>query len=325
MNEQMIKEVKEKLEMVQKEIKKAIVGQTEVIEQVLIAMLADGNVLLESVPGLGKTQLVKTFSKVMNMEFSRIQFTPDLMPGDVTGTNLIVQEEGGYHFKFQKGPIFANLVLADEINRATPKTQSALLEAMQEKTVTTGTTTYKLEEPFMVLATQNPIENEGTYPLPEAQLDRFLMKILISFPTKEQLRQIVELTMGQAVDTPQMVMTKEDIKEIRDMMLQLPVADSVMEYAMSIVAGTHPEIEDGAEVAKKYILCGSSPRSAQALIKTAKARAFLKGRYNVAFEDIEEMAYPVLRHRLLLNFEAISEGITPEIVIQRLLEEKRVV
>ncbi len=325
MNEQMIKEVKEKLEMVQKEIKKAIVGQTEVIEQVLIAMLADGNVLLESVPGLGKTQLVKTFSKVMNMEFSRIQFTPDLMPGDVTGTNLIVQEEGGYHFKFQKGPIFANLVLADEINRATPKTQSALLEAMQEKTVTTGTTTYKLEEPFMVLATQNPIENEGTYPLPEAQLDRFLMKILISFPTKEQLRQIVELTMGQAVDTPQMVMTKEDIKEIRDMMLQLPVADSVMEYAMSIVAGTHPEIEDGAEVAKKYILCGSSPRSAQALIKTAKARAFLKGRYNVAFEDIEAMAYPVLRHRLLLNFEAISEGITPEIVIQRLLEEKRVV
>ena len=177
----------------------------------------------------------------------------------------------------------------------------------------------------MVLATQNPIENEGTYPLPEAQLDRFLMKILISFPTKEQLRQIVELTMGQAVDTPQMVMTKEDIKEIRDMMLQLPVADSVMEYAMSIVAGTHPEIEDGAEVAKKYILCGSSPRSAQALIKTAKARAFLKGRYNVAFEDIEAMAYPVLRHRLLLNFEAISEGITPEIVIQRLLEEKRVV
>lgn len=325
MNEQMIKEVKEKLEMVQKEIKKAIVGQTEVIEQVLIAMLADGNVLLESVPGLGKTQLVKTFSKVMNMEFSRIQFTPDLMPGDVTGTNLIVQEEGGYHFKFQKGPIFANLVLADEINRATPKTQSALLEAMQEKTVTTGTTTYKLEEPFMVLATQNPIENEGTYPLPEAQLDRFLMKILISFPTKEQLRQIVELTMGQAVDTPQTVMTKEDIKEIRDMMLQLPVADSVMEYAMSIVAGTHPEIEDGAEVAKQYILCGSSPRSAQALIKTAKARAFLKGRYNVAFEDIEEMAYPVLRHRLLLNFEAISEGITPEIVIQRLLEEKRVV
>lgn len=325
MNEQMIKEVKEKLEMVQKEIKKAIVGQTEVIEQVLIAMLADGNVLLESVPGLGKTQLVKTFSKVMNMEFSRIQFTPDLMPGDVTGTNLIVQEEGGYHFKFQKGPIFANLVLADEINRATPKTQSALLEAMQEKTVTTGTTTYKLEEPFMVLATQNPIENEGTYPLPEAQLDRFLMKILISFPTKEQLRQIVELTMGQAVDTPQIVMTKEDIKEIRDMMLQLPVADSVMEYAMSIVAGTHPEIEDGAEVTKKYILCGSSPRSAQALIKTAKARAFLKGRYNVAFEDIEAMAYPVLRHRLLLNFEAISEGITPEIVIQRLLEEKRVV
>ena len=269
---------------------------------------------------LVKTELVKTISKVMSTSFSRIQFTPDLMPADVTGTNLIIKQDGNNVFQFEPGPIFANIVLGDEINRATPKTQSALLEAMQEKTVTVGKTTYELPAPFMVLATQNPIENEGTYPLPEAQLDRFLFKLLVDFPTKEELKQIMNITVtNERVDiTP--VMTGEDIMEIRTVIRDMPIADAVMDYAMSIVVATHPENEDSPEVTKKYVEVGSSPRAAQAIIKTAKARAFMEGRYNVAFEDVKFVAYPALRHRLALNFEAVSDGVNADKVISEILQ-----
>lgn len=324
-DEQKFLEIKEKIKKVEAEIQKGIIGQEDVIKQVLMAILADGNVLLESVPGLGKTQLVKTLSKVLALDFSRIQFTPDLMPADVTGTNLVVQEEGAYHFEFQKGPIFANLVLADEINRATPKTQSALLEAMQEKTVTASGKTYYLEEPFLVLATQNPIENEGTYPLPEAQLDRFLFKIFVPFPEAKELRKIVELTTGMEMPEIQSMITKEELLIMRKFVVEIPVADAVMDYAMRLVAGTHKELLNAPPCAALYIENGASPRAAQAIIKAAKARAFLEGRFNVAFEDIQFVAYPAMRHRLILNFDAVSEGKTADDIIKRLLEEIKVV
>lgn len=320
MNEKLIQEMIDKVKVCEAEIGKGIIGQKDIIRQVILAILADGNVLLEGVPGLGKTELVKTISKVMSTSFSRIQFTPDLMPADVTGTNLIIKQDGNNVFQFEPGPIFANIVLGDEINRATPKTQSALLEAMQEKTVTVGKTTYELPAPFMVLATQNPIENEGTYPLPEAQLDRFLFKLLVDFPTKEELKQIMNITVtNERVDiTP--VMTGEDIMAIRTVIRDMPIADAVMDYAMSIVVATHPENEDSPEVTKKYVEVGSSPRAAQAIIKTAKARAFMEGRYNVAFEDVKFVAYPALRHRLALNFEAVSDGVNADKVITEILQ-----
>ncbi len=320
MNEKLIQEMIDKVKACEAEIGKGIIGQKDIIRQVILAILADGNVLLEGVPGLGKTELVKTISKVMSTSFSRIQFTPDLMPADVTGTNLIIKQNGNNVFQFEPGPIFANIVLGDEINRATPKTQSALLEAMQEKTVTVGKTTYELPAPFMVLATQNPIENEGTYPLPEAQLDRFLFKLLVDFPTKEELKQIMNITVtNERVDiTP--VMTGEDIMAIRTVIRDMPIADAVMDYAMSIVVATHPENEDSPEVTKKYVEVGSSPRAAQAIIKTAKARAFMEGRYNVAFEDVKFVAYPALRHRLALNFEAVSDGVNADKVITEILQ-----
>ena len=320
MNEKLIQEMIDKVKVCEAEIGKGIIGQKDIIRQVILAILADGNVLLEGVPGLGKTELVKTISKVMSTSFSRIQFTPDLMPADVTGTNLIIKQDGNNVFQFEPGPIFANIVLGDEINRATPKTQSALLEAMQEKTVTVGKTTYELPVPFMVLATQNPIENEGTYPLPEAQLDRFLFKLLVDFPTKEELKQIMNITVtNERVDiTP--VMTGEDIMAIRTVIRDMPIADAVMDYAMSIVVATHPENEDSPEVTKKYVEVGSSPRAAQAIIKTAKARAFMEGRYNVAFEDVKFVAYPALRHRLALNFEAVSDGVNADKVITEILK-----
>lgn len=320
MDERQLQDMIEKVKSCEAEIGKGIIGQRDIIRQVILAILADGNVLLEGVPGLGKTELVKTISKVMSTTFSRIQFTPDLMPADVTGTNLIIKQDGNNVFQFEPGPIFANIVLADEINRATPKTQSALLEAMQEKTVTVGKTTYELPKPFMVLATQNPIENEGTYPLPEAQLDRFLFKLLVDFPTKEELKQIMNITVtNEKVDiTP--VITGEDIVAIRTVIRDMPIADAVMDYAMSIVVATHPEHEAAPEITKKYVEVGSSPRAAQAIVKTAKVRAFMEGRYNVAFEDIKFVAYPALRHRLALNFEAVSDGISADKVIAGILE-----
>ena len=320
MDEKMIQEMITKVKACEEEIGKGIIGQREIIRQVILAILADGNVLLEGVPGLGKTELVKTISKVMSTTFSRIQFTPDLMPADVTGTNLIIKQDGNNVFQFEPGPVFANIVLGDEINRATPKTQSALLEAMQEKTVTVGKTTYELPAPFMVLATQNPIENEGTYPLPEAQLDRFIIKLLVDFPTKEELKQIMNITVTNEKVDIKPVMTGEDILSIRTVIRDMPIADAVMDYAMSIVVATHPENDSSPEITKKYVEVGASPRAAQAIVKTAKARAFMEGRYNVAFEDIKFVAYPSLRHRLALNFEAVSDGINADNVITEIFE-----
>ncbi len=304
----------------EREIGKGIIGQKEVIRQVLLAVLADGNVLLEGVPGLGKTELVKALSKVFDMAFSRIQFTPDLMPADVTGTNLIIKEDGNNVFKFQPGPVFSNIVLADEINRATPKTQSALLEAMQEKTVTVGKETYELPSPFLVLATQNPIENEGTYPLPEAQLDRFLFKILVEFPDKAELKDIMDITVTNFKPALENILDGNRILSIRQVIRDMPVSDAVMDYALSLVVATHPEKEGAPDVTKKYIQTGASPRAAQAIVKTSKARAFIEGRYNVSFEDIRFVAYPALRHRLALNFDAISDNITPDEVIHKLID-----
>ncbi len=318
--EKTLQEMIGKIKACEAEIGRGIIGQRGIIRQLMLAVLADGNVLLEGVPGLGKTEMVKAVSKVFTMTFSRIQFTPDLMPADVTGTNLIIKEEGSNVFQFEKGPVFANLVLADEINRATPKTQSALLEAMQEQTVTVGKTTYPLPQPFMVLATQNPIENEGTYPLPEAQLDRFLFKLLVGFPTKEELRTIMDITVTNENVELQPVIDANDIIMMRKAVRDMPVSDAVMDYALTLVMATHPEFKASPETAKKYVACGASPRAAQAIIKTAKAMALMEGRYNVAFDDIAFVAYPALRHRLILNFEAISAGFGPDYVIHEILE-----
>ena len=269
---------------------------------------------MEGMPGLGKTMLVRTIGQVFRLSFKRIQFTPDLMPSDVTGTNIMVKEEGKSNFRFERGPIFANLVLADEINRATPKTQSALLEAMQEHTVTVGNESHCLEEPFLVLATQNPIEQEGTYPLPEAQLDRFMFKILVKFPSKEELRGIVELTEGQEPPEIYSLMDGEALMKARKLIAQMPIADAVMNYILELVMATHE--------GNPYIREGASPRAAQAMIRASRARAFTEGRLNVSFEDVQRVAYPVLRHRVLLSFDAISEGITEDAVIQQIIEAK---
>lgn len=321
-NEQEMQQIIDTVLRCEAEIGKAIIGQKGIIRQMIIAILTDGNVLLEGVPGVGKTQMVKAIARSMNLAFSRIQFTPDLMPADVTGTNLIVKEDGQNKFKFEAGPIFSNIVLADEINRATPKTQSALLEAMQEKTVTVGKQTYLLPKPFMVLATQNPIENEGTYPLPEAQLDRFLFKLNVRFPAKEELKEIVNLTVNQQETTLSPVMTAEDILRIRQVIYDMPIADAVMDYAMNLVYNTHPELKDVPDVTKKYVSNGASPRAAQAIVKTAKARALMEHRFNVSFEDIQYVAFPVLRHRMICNFEALSDNMTPDKIIAQLLQQQ---
>lgn len=324
MEKKTISEMIEKILRCEQEIGKAIIGQKDIIRQVMLAILTDGNVLLEGVPGLGKTQLVKAISKVLNLSFQRIQFTPDLMPADVTGTNLIIRENDRNIFQFEKGPVFANLVLADEINRATPKTQSALLEAMQEKTVTVGKSTYELPQPFMVLATQNPIENEGTYPLPEAQLDRFLFKLNVQFPTLEELKEIMEITVTNKKVELETVLTKEEILEMRYLIKDMPMAEPVKDYALSLIVATHREVPNASETAKKYIANGASPRGAQAIFRTARARALLEGRMNVSFEDIDFVAYPVLRHRIIPNFEAVSEGITADEIIAELLKEVKI-
>lgn len=304
----------ERIAACEREIQKGIIGQREIIRQTMLAMLTGGNVLLEGMPGLGKTRLVSTIGKVFDLSFKRIQFTPDLMPSDVTGTNIIIKNEQGSSFSFEKGPVFANLILADEINRATPKTQSALLEAMQEHTVTVGNASHALEEPFFVLATQNPIESEGTYPLPEAQLDRFMFKLLVRFPGREELKGIVTLTEGSSEPVIEKKMDGEGILAARALVSQIPIADAVMDYLLEIVMETH--------VPNPYIREGASPRAAQALIRAARAKAFLEGRFNVSFQDVKEAAYPVLRHRIIPGFDAISAGITEDDIIKKILEAK---
>ena len=304
------------------QVSRDVIGQKEVVQGTIIAMIAGGNVLLEGVPGVGKTRLVRSLGKVFDLPFARIQFTPDLMPADVTGTNIIVKDENGNSsFKFQPGPIFSNIILADEINRATPKTQSALLEAMQEHTVTVMGTSRRLEEPFFVLATQNPIEQDGTYPLPEAQMDRFMFKLIVPNPSLDELMAIVDMTQKTMAEVAESVCDGDQLLRMRATANQIPVAEEVMRYAMVMTSATHPDSECASEAAKKYIRNGASPRAGQALISAAKVKALIKGRFNVAFSDIEELAYPVLRHRIKLNFEAIAERVSADDVIKLIIDE----
>jgi MoxR-like ATPase len=304
------------------ELCKDIVGQSDIINDVTVAIIAGGNVLLEGVPGVGKTRLVRSLSKVLGLPFSRIQFTPDLMPSDVTGTDVITKDEqGNMRMEFRKGPIFANLILADEINRATPKTQSAMLEVMQEHKVTVGGETYKMSEPFFVLATENPIEQEGTYPLPEAQMDRFFFKLVMKFPTKDELCDIVNMTQKTMDETAENVVSAEDILSMRKTAAEVPISEEVLDYAVRLVTATHPDVDGASEAARKYVKNGASPRAAQALVTCAKVRALIEGRFNVAYDDIKYLAYPVLRHRIKINYTAISEGLCADAVIDELLKE----
>jgi MoxR-like ATPase len=305
-----------RLETVRREIAKVIVGQQDVVDGVLVCLLAGGHVLLEGVPGLGKTTLLRTLARVLHLKYSRIQFTPDLMPADIVGSMMIeTDERGAKSLRFQPGPVFAHLVLADEINRATPKTQSALLEAMQERTVTSGTTTHHLETPFLVMATQNPIEMEGTYPLPEAQLDRFLMKILVGYPSREELNRIVERTIqpDEVELTP--VVTRDEILEVKKVAREILVAPHVQGFAVDLVMATQPESAIAHELARKYIRYGSSPRGAQALVECGQVTALMEGRFHMSIDDILRVAPAVLRHRIILNFDAHAEGQTTETIL----------
>lgn len=312
----------EQLQSIFAQIRRDVIGQREVVEGTVIAMIAGGNVLLEGVPGVGKTRLVRSLGRVFDLPFSRIQFTPDLMPADVTGTNIIVTDEkGNSSFRFQEGPIFSNIILADEINRATPKTQSALLEAMQEHKVTVMGVSRRLYEPFFVLATQNPIEQDGTYPLPEAQLDRFMFKLVVPSPEPEELKSIITITQQSMEEVAEKVCTGESLLDMRQTANGILVADSVLDYVVMLCAATHPESRYASEAAKKYLRFGASPRAGQALVSAGKVLALVNGRFNVCYGDINKLAYPVLRHRLKLNFEALSERISADDVISMILEE----
>jgi MoxR-like ATPase len=310
----------QRLNIVRDEIAKVIVGQQEVVDGVLVCLLAAGHVLLEGVPGLGKTTLLRTLSRALHLKYSRIQFTPDLMPADIVGSMIIESDERGAKvLRFQPGPIFANLVLADEINRATPKTQSALLEAMQERTVTSGTSTHELEAPFLVMATQNPIEMEGTYPLPEAQLDRFLMKILVTYPNREELNRIVERTIQKEDVRVEAVMQREEILDLRRICREVMVAPHVREFAINLVMATQPEQTEAHELAKKYIRYGSSPRGAQALVECGRVLALLRGRFHLSIEDLVWLAPSVLRHRIILNFDAHADGKSADQILDTII------
>src|SRR5258706_4865147 len=309
-----------KLNQVREEIAKVIVGQQDVVDGVLICLLASGHVLLEGVPGLGKTTLLRTLARALHLKYSRIQFTPDLMPADIVGSMMIeTDDRGSKSLRFQPGPIFSNLVLADEINRATPKTQSALLEAMQERTVTSGTTTHELEAPFLVMATQNPIEMEGTYPLPEAQLDRFLMKILVRYPSREDLSNIVTRTTQKEEAQLRMILDRAEIMELRRVCRHVLVAPHVQSYAIDLVMATQPDTSESHELSNKFIRYGSSPRGAQALVECGQVLALMRGRLHLAIEDMQTIAAAVLRHRIILNFDAHADGQTPETVLDKII------
>jgi len=305
------------------QVSRDVVGMQDVVEGVIIAMIAGGNVLLEGVPGVGKTRLVRTLGRVFDLPFSRIQFTPDLMPADVTGTNIIEKDEetGKMNFVFQPGPIFANIVLADEINRATPKTQSALLEAMQEHKTTVMGVTRKMQEPFFVLATQNPIEQDGTYPLPEAQMDRFMFKLMVYNPGVDDLMKIVTMTQKTMEETADAVCSGADLLRMRATANKIPVSNDVLKYAMVLTSATHPDSEFATEATKKYVRLGASPRAGQALISAGKVLALIKGRFNVSYNDVNEMAKSVLRHRLKLNFEAVAEGVSADEIVKMIIDE----
>ena len=309
---------REDLDRLTREIGHRVVGQAEIIEGVVAALLAGGHVLLEGVPGLGKTLLVKTLAEALDLSFARVQFTPDLMPADVVGTNMIVESGGERRFEFQRGPIFANLVLADEINRATPKTQSALLEAMQEQSVTVSKQTYPLAPPFFVLATQNPIEMEGTYPLPEAQLDRFFFKLRVELPGNDELHAILDRTTGAVDPVVRPVLGRARLLELRDLVRQVPVARPIQDYAVRLVEATHPA-RSAVPSVRKLVRYGSSPRGAQAVILAAKIRALSDGRFAPSFEDVRRSAAPALRHRVLLNFEGEAEGVSTDAVLAEIL------
>jgi MoxR-like ATPase len=303
------------------EVARVIVGQAEIVDGTLAALIAGGHVLLEGVPGLGKTLLVRTLADALDLQFSRVQFTPDLMPADLIGTNIVLETaEGRRKFEFQKGPVFANIVLADEINRATPKTQSALLESMQEHSVTAGGTTHRLPEPFLVMATQNPLEMEGTYPLPEAQLDRFFVKLLVKYPSARELAGILDRTTGAEEPSAQAVLSGERILDMRRLARQIPIADDVRQYAIGLVLATHPDNERASEMVRRFVRYGSSPRGAQAIILYAKILAVLDERYHVARDDLNRTAPAVLRHRMILNSEGQAENISADDIIADILK-----
>ncbi len=320
--EEQIASFRETYATVRAEIGRVMVGQDAIVEGTLVAILAGGHVLLEGVPGLGKTLLVRTLSEVLELSFSRVQFTPDLMPADILGTNLVMElPTGQREFQFQKGPIFANIVLADEINRATPKTQSAMLEAMQEKQVTAGGQIRPLPKPFFVLATQNPIDQEGTYPLPEAQLDRFFFKLVVGYPSREELTEVLNRTTEAPIDPPSKVLDGPGLTQLQRLVRDVPVATHVKDYAVRLVLATHPKTVTATSITNQYLRFGSSPRGAQVLILGAKVRALTAGRFNVSFDDIAGVATAALRHRLILNFEAEAEGITTDLVIDQILKD----
>ena len=301
------------------EIGKVVVGHAEIVRGVLICLFSGGHALLEGVPGLGKTLLVKTLAEGLDLRFSRIQFTPDLMPADIVGTNIVVETPGGRHFGFQRGPLFGQIVLADEVNRATPKTQSALLEAMQELSVTVGGTHHSLERPFFVLATQNPIEMEGTYPLPEAQLDRFLLKLKVQYPSAEDLAEIIERTTKPVTHPVHKAAAGPEVEDLKGPVRDVPLPQPVKEYVSRLILSTRPDREGAPDMVRRFVRYGSSPRGAQALVLGGKVSALMDGRFNVSFDDVRAVAFPALRHRLILSFEGEAEGIDPDQILEDLL------
>ncbi len=314
---------KESFERIRSEIGKFIVGQQDIVEKSLVAIICGGHVLLEGVPGLGKTALVNTIAKCLDLNFKRVQFTPDLLPADILGTNILVERGGEKVFSFQKGPVFTNILLADEINRATPKTQSALLETMQEKTVTVANTTHRLDLPYFVLATQNPLEMDGTYPLPEAQLDRFFFKLNVTMPSHEEFSEILDRTTGASSPEVKRVGNGKEILEMGLLARQLPIAETVKDYLIKLVTATHPEKESSPSDVRRYVRYGASPRAAQAILLAARVFALLDGRFHVARIDIDKAAIPALRHRLILSFEGEASGVSQDKIIQGIIEAAR--